>query len=655
MPAQSLRFPLILLAILAQGVAGEDRAPPGKFFGGIWQLGSRNQYFGSLFDQMTPENAGKWQSVQGGPGAAWWRSIDQILDLQRACSEHMPVSLRWHLFLSGDKYSPAWVPRANDPRQATSDWLDTMLGKVGPAGFDWIDTVSEPLHFPPSWREHLGGAGETGYDWIVWAFAQARARAPTAKLLLDEYDVFKKPVIRAEYLKIAAILKERGLIDGLGEEALFLERMPGATLKLRLDELATLGLPIYITQYACNIADDQQQLAIVQDHLRTFYEHPAVVGVNHWSFIEGRTWSMIPNGYLIRKDGSERPALSWLRSYLGRHRPPRPDGLTLAPISHTSITVSWAGTGTLATGYRVERQTGPTWRTLATSATCAATVNGLDQATLHRLRVVTTNAHGDSVASEPAEFDNRGPLFLDLPGAQIVLAGGPLGLGTRILGAGADTRWEWCSFGGDVWTPLAEAGPEPVLTAEAGRSGWYRCRSGGGCSASVAVEIYSPGQVVLERAGVAVAEAESAEVVPGVEPGRWQRQTDAEAGGGACLQMDNALAVTIDWQDGAEARWPVRIDTAGAYRLAIRANITGSENDKVWWMMDHQPPRKWTGKATQGWAWLTGTGDVTLEPGLHVLRIRRMRPDWNMDRVALLAAGTPDLTGNVPGPEPRLP
>ena len=52
------------------------------------------------------------------------------------------------------------------------------------------------------------------------------------------------------------------------------------------------------------------------------YEHSAVKGITFWGYLQGRTW--IPNSHLIRSDGSERPALTWLKQYMA-NVPNNPD------------------------------------------------------------------------------------------------------------------------------------------------------------------------------------------------------------------------------------------------------------------------------------------------------------------------------------------
>jgi endo-1,4-beta-xylanase len=167
---------------------------------------------------------------------------------------------------------------------------------------------------PPVYKDALGGNGETGWDWVIWCFEKAREYNPDAKLHLNEYGVINDNNSTTQYLKIINLLKDRGLIDGIGEQGHFLESVNAATLTSNLNRLADTGLPIYITEYDVNIANDTQQLNKYKEQFPLFWEHPGVQGVTLWGYMQGMIWRT--NAYLIRTDGSERPALQWLRDYL---------------------------------------------------------------------------------------------------------------------------------------------------------------------------------------------------------------------------------------------------------------------------------------------------------------------------------------------------
>ena len=100
--------------------------------------------------------------------------------------------------------------------------------------------------------------------------------------------------------------------------------------KASLDLLAQTGLPIYVTEMDIDGETDARQLDAYQRVFPVFWEHPAVKGITLWGFRPG-LWRDKERAYLIRADGSERPALAWLRGYV-RGATSRP---AANPAAHT--------------------------------------------------------------------------------------------------------------------------------------------------------------------------------------------------------------------------------------------------------------------------------------------------------------------------------
>lgn len=311
----SLRVALLGLlltgAALAEGPYWPDTgiaAGQEKFLGNILRA-RLDLGFAELWNQATPEDAGKWLSVEAVRGTMVWSVLDLIYDHARA--HGLPV--KQHTFVWGQQ-EPRWVAGLPPEEQLAEveEWLRLFAERYPDTAF--VDVVNEPVHAPPSYAEALGGAGETGWDWVVWAFERAREHLPDAVLLLNEYNVLCCAADRAAYLDIVAILQERGLIDGVGVQAHGLERIPAASLRAALDEVAALGLPIYVSELDLESRDDQAQLEMYQRVFPVLWEHPAVVGVTLWGYRAGEIWRN--NAYLIDWFEEERPALSWLRQYL---------------------------------------------------------------------------------------------------------------------------------------------------------------------------------------------------------------------------------------------------------------------------------------------------------------------------------------------------
>ena len=83
-----------------------------------------------------------------------------------------------------------------------------------------------------------------------------------------------------------------------------------------IDKLAATGLAVYITEYDIPVADDNQQKMIMQEQTTMYWNDDAVKGITLWGYIVGATWKA--NTGLQQTDGTLRPAMTWLMSFLGR-------------------------------------------------------------------------------------------------------------------------------------------------------------------------------------------------------------------------------------------------------------------------------------------------------------------------------------------------
>jgi len=269
--------------------------------------------FEEYWNQVTPENASKWGSVEGSRDACNWDNLDEIYDFAEDCD----FPFRFHVLIWG-KQQPLWIDALSPEEQAeeVEEWIEEAGYLYEDA--EYVEVVNEaiewhPWDYYPSYYEALGGEGDTGWDWVIWAFEKAREYFPYSKLYLNEYQLFGGNKSLKKYLDIVHSLQERELIDGVCEQGHFIETVSAARIQYVLDELATTGLPIQITEFDLNIADDQEQLEKYQEVFPVLWEHPAVEGITLWGYTEGM-WRA--DGYLLRDDGTERPALQWLRSYL---------------------------------------------------------------------------------------------------------------------------------------------------------------------------------------------------------------------------------------------------------------------------------------------------------------------------------------------------
>jgi hypothetical protein len=239
-----------------------------------------------------------------------WTELDAAYNFAKANN----IPFKFHTLIWGQQ-QPGWIGSLSpaDQLAAIDNWMAAVAARY--PKIDLLDVVNEPLHAPPGYAAALGGAGTTGWDWVITAFQMARSHFPNAELLINDYQTLTLPSFTQNYLMVINLLKDRGLIDGIGEQGHFYERAPDtATLTANLNALAATGLPLYISELDLNFADDAQQANRMSQIFPLFWSNPSVVGVTHWGYLEGTMWQT--DAYLLRSDGTTpRPSLTWLECY----------------------------------------------------------------------------------------------------------------------------------------------------------------------------------------------------------------------------------------------------------------------------------------------------------------------------------------------------
>jgi endo-1,4-beta-xylanase len=298
-------FLLLNISISVEAQLAKDNC---KFLGNVVSASVPSD-FSSYWNQVTPENSGKWASVEESKDVMTW---DQ-LDVAYQFAQTKNYSFKQHTLVWGQQ-QPTWIDAlSNEEKKAeVEEWIQSFGARY--PDVDFIDVVNEPLHAVPTYASALGGNGETGWDWVIWAFEKARQYCPNAKLVLNDYNIINSSTATAQYLKIINLLKERNLIDYIGEQGHFLETTPLQTIKDNLDKLHETGIPILISEYDVHISSDTEQKNKYQEQFPILWSHPGVKGITLWGYKENQIWRT--DAYLVRANGTARPALSWLTTYI---------------------------------------------------------------------------------------------------------------------------------------------------------------------------------------------------------------------------------------------------------------------------------------------------------------------------------------------------
>ncbi len=332
--AMAYSMPAMLLAVVLAWLPGGElhgaalATGQKKFLGSAYSA-AQTRDFAEYWNKVTPENAGKWGEIEVVRDQMNWALLDEAY--QFAKRNGLPFHL--HVLIWGNQ-QPEWIehlPR-REQREEIEEWF-TAVAERYPL-LDFVEVVNEPLHDPPSkdddgggnYIEALGGAGATGWDWVLESFRLARARFPHAKLLINDYSITNQPVDTQRFREIIELLQKEKLIDGIGIQAHAFSTTTERTVDVHragLDLLATTGLPIYVTEMDLDGPTDAKQLEDYRRVFPVFWEHPAVAGVTLWGFRPG-LWRDQQRAYLVKPNGRERPALLWLRGYVrGVHGPSR--------------------------------------------------------------------------------------------------------------------------------------------------------------------------------------------------------------------------------------------------------------------------------------------------------------------------------------------
>ncbi len=308
-----------LLLPIAQGFSQPFAAAKSKWLGNVYGNIAPAPHWDLYWNQVTPENSGKWQYCENNRDDETWGGADVAYNFAKTRN----IPFRWHTLVWGQQY-PGWIDALPDSEKAqeVEEWIK-HVGERYP-DCDFVDVVNEPLtgHAPATYRNALGGNGTTGWDWVVWTFQKARQYMPKAKLFINDYNILNNNGSTDTYKRLIDTLKARNLIDGIGIQGhrFEIESAPLSQLKSNLDKLGSTGLPIHITEFDLgNIlnqgaVNDSVQLSLYKQRFSLLWEHPSVKGITIWGYIEGQVWQATT--YLRRVSGAERPALQWLRKYV---------------------------------------------------------------------------------------------------------------------------------------------------------------------------------------------------------------------------------------------------------------------------------------------------------------------------------------------------
>lgn len=313
----ALASTLLCSIIITAPLSAQLSKNPNKFLGNITtrysvDAGGGVPAYYTLWNQITPENESKWGSVEGSRGRYNWGS-----DTPFNYAKNHNFTYKFHALVWGAQY-PSWFTSSlsvNERYNAIVNWFDKV--KEHYPDLPMIDVVNEAVGMHqqgnPLMKESLGGGGKTGYDWLIKAFELAHERWPNAILIYNDYNTFQHDT--DAYIDLVRTLRDAGApIDAYGCQSHDVDNISYDNLKNSMTKIQNaVKIPMYITELDINVEDDAKQKAQYQSIFPLMWEADYCAGVTIWGYVYGATWVDHSGLY---KNGSERPAMTWLKSYM---------------------------------------------------------------------------------------------------------------------------------------------------------------------------------------------------------------------------------------------------------------------------------------------------------------------------------------------------
>jgi len=275
--------------------------------------------FSTYWNQASPENSGKWSSVQSSVKSTSynWSGFDVVSNWGKTTGN--PV--KFHVLVwGGQQPSDAGSATIGDVQK----WFEAVHTRY--PDIAQIDVVNEayPSHAPAPYKGVLktaaaaDGIAAGDYDWIFEAFKMARRLwkdSTKTKLIYNDYNTIEYDAEYQWVVKLAKAAKDQKIpIDAIGCQAHDVYKVSTSSVKTKLDGIAAVGFPLYITEYDIGETDDTKQKTIMAEQMTMFWNHPSIKGVTYWGLRDGQTWRTGTG--IFTGSGALRPSMQWLKDWI---------------------------------------------------------------------------------------------------------------------------------------------------------------------------------------------------------------------------------------------------------------------------------------------------------------------------------------------------
>lgn len=238
-------------------------------------------FFVKHFNWAVFENEAKWYANEPQRGRITYEKADAMLNF--ADRHQLPV--RGHaLFWEVEDANPSWLRSL--PNHEVYEAMKNRLEHAGnhfKGRFRHWDVNNEMMH-GSFFKDRFGK------NIWKWMYEETKKIDPQALLFVNDYNVISYGEHHAYKAHINELRQLGAPIEAIGVQGHFEERVDPVIVKERLDVLAELGLPIWVTEYDSVHPDPNRRADNLEALYRVAFSHPAVKGVLMWGFWAGAHW-----------------------------------------------------------------------------------------------------------------------------------------------------------------------------------------------------------------------------------------------------------------------------------------------------------------------------------------------------------------------------
>ncbi len=259
-----------------------------------WQMHNQEyrDFFKDHFEWAVMENSSKWYSNEYNQGQVTYENADAIYQF---CSSN-DITMRGHCIYWGvDQFVQDWI-KALDNVQLQAVLESRMNSVVNhfKGRFVHWDVNNEMLH-GSYYKDRLGDSIRT------WMFQAANAIDPDCRLFVNDYNIVSGSDTNAYHSQIQNLISSGAPVHGIGVQChLWGDSVIPYIIYESLEKLATLGLPIWCTEYDFAAVDENVRADGLENFYRIAFSHPDVEGILMWGFWENAHWRK--NCHIVNAD-----------------------------------------------------------------------------------------------------------------------------------------------------------------------------------------------------------------------------------------------------------------------------------------------------------------------------------------------------------------